>query len=121
MDSESTSLLASTSTSTNDDGTEKTSDAEFAIRMKNLRRILLEGLDVDLTLSFLFKHCKADINILKQMKTLTESGRSSILHNAIVVSHAYMYNGTTWDVFLRENLDWLGKATNWAKFTAVAR
>ena len=28
--------------------------------------------------------------------------------------------GTTQDTFLRENLDWLGKATNWAKFTAVA-
>jgi 26S proteasome regulatory subunit N2 len=28
--------------------------------------------------------------------------------------------GTTKDNFLRENLEWLGKATNWAKFTAVA-
>ena len=28
--------------------------------------------------------------------------------------------GTTLDTFLRENLEWLGKATNWAKFTAVA-
>ena len=28
--------------------------------------------------------------------------------------------GTTQDTFLRENLDWLGKSTNWAKFTAVA-
>lgn len=31
-----------------------------------------------------------------------------------------MHSGTTSDVFLRENLEWLGKATNWAKFSATA-
>ena len=28
--------------------------------------------------------------------------------------------GTTSDRFLRENLEWLSRATNWAKFTATA-
>lgn len=31
-----------------------------------------------------------------------------------------MHCGTTSDQFLRDNLDWLAKATNWAKFTATA-
>ena len=31
-----------------------------------------------------------------------------------------MHSGTTVDAFLRENLDWLGRATNWAKFSATA-
>lgn len=31
-----------------------------------------------------------------------------------------MHAGTTSDVFLRENLEWLGMATNWAKFSATA-
>ena len=31
-----------------------------------------------------------------------------------------MHSGTTTDTFLRDNLDWLGRATNWAKFTATA-
>jgi hypothetical protein len=31
-----------------------------------------------------------------------------------------MHCGTTVDAFLRENLDWLKKATNWAKFSATA-
>ena len=31
-----------------------------------------------------------------------------------------MHFGTTSDVFLRENLDWLRRASNWAKFTATA-
>jgi hypothetical protein len=32
----------------------------------------------------------------------------------------YMNAGTTTDTFLRENLEWLGRASNWAKFTATA-
>lgn len=31
-----------------------------------------------------------------------------------------MHCGTTIDTFLRENLDWLSRATNWAKFNATA-
>ena len=31
-----------------------------------------------------------------------------------------MHSGTTTDTFLRDNLDWLSRATNWAKFTATA-
>jgi len=30
-----------------------------------------------------------------------------------------MHAGTTRDSFLRENLEWLGKAKNWAKFSTV--
>jgi len=31
-----------------------------------------------------------------------------------------MNSGTTNDFFLRDNLEWLSKATNWSKFTATA-
>lgn len=31
-----------------------------------------------------------------------------------------MHYGTTSDVFLRENLDWLKRASNWGKFLATA-
>lgn len=31
-----------------------------------------------------------------------------------------MHSGTTSDVFLRENLEWLGLASNWSKFSATA-
>lgn len=31
-----------------------------------------------------------------------------------------MHSGTTSDQFLRDNLEWLGKASNWAKFSATA-
>lgn len=41
--------------------------------------------------------------------------RNSLTHSAIVVAHAIMSAGTTSDSFLRENLEWLSRATNWAK------
>lgn len=94
------------------------SDKVFDERLCKLNRILCEGLDIDLTLNFLFKQSHSDVNVLKDIKTAIE-GRSNVLHNATVVSHAFMNAGTTRDSFLRENLDWLGKAKNWAKFTAV--
>ena len=46
--------------------------------------------------------------------------RNSVTHNATVMANAIMHCGTTVDTFLRENQEWLGRATNWSKFTAVA-
>jgi len=98
---------------------DNTEDDVFKGRVAKLRRILVDGFDIDLILNFLFKQSRTDVNILKSIKTATE-GRTNVLHGATVVAHAYMNAGTTQDTFLRDNLDWLGKATNWAKFTAVA-
>merc|ERR1719390_119063 len=57
-------------------------------------------------------------------KTLEErssgSSRSSVLHNAAVMAHSYLFAGTTNDSFLRDYLDWMKKASNWAKFSATA-
>lgn len=98
---------------------DETTLEEYKERRAKLNRILTEGFDVDLILNFLFKQCKSDVSILQEIKTATEN-RTAILHNSAVVCHAYMYCGTTIDSYLRDNLKWLGKASNWAKFTAVA-
>ena len=98
---------------------DETHDAAYADNMKKLKRILVESFDIDLTLNFLFKQAHTDVNMLTYIKSNTE-GRTSILHNATVVAHGYMNAGTTRDSFLRDNLDWLGRARNWNKFTAVA-
>lgn len=92
--------------------------AVYDERLANLRRVLTDGLDIDLTLTFLFESSHLDLNVLNDIKTAIE-GRSSVLHNATVIAHSYMSAGTTRDVFLRDNLEWLGKAKNWAKFTTV--
>lgn len=94
-------------------------DEEVQERVGRLRQILCEGFDVDLTLNFLFRQSHTDLQILQNIKAAVES-RNSILHNATVVAHGYMNAGTTMHNFLRDNLDWLGRASNWAKFTAVA-
>ena len=49
-----------------------------------------------------------------------DAGRNSITHNATVITNGIMHHGTTCDVFLRENLEWLKRASNWGKFTAIA-
>jgi len=118
--------LPAVGNSTNDNAEEakaeaESEDEEFSERMGKLRRVLIESFDVDLTLNFLFRQSKTDLSILEKIKTVTENqNRGSSLHNATIVSHAYMNAGTTHDTFIRENLPWLKKATNWAKFTAVS-
>ena len=87
--------------------------------MRKLRKVLVDSFDIDLTLNFMFRQSHMDLNILNSIKQATET-RGAVLHNATVVCHAYMNCGTTHDNFLRDNLEWLGKACNWAKFTAVA-
>lgn len=46
--------------------------------------------------------------------------RNSIYHSAVTFANAFMQAGTTSDEFLRQNLDWLSRATNWSKFSATA-
>jgi 26S proteasome regulatory subunit N2 len=73
----------------------------------------------DLDITFLQKNNNTDIQILNKSKDYLE-GRNSIFHSAISFENAFMHAGTTDDSFIRDNLDWLGKATNWSKFTATA-
>ena len=56
---------------------------------------------------------------MKQIRAAVES-RNSVCHSATVLCNALMHAGTTVDTFLRENLDWLSRATNWARFSATA-
>ncbi|KAF8760836.1 26S proteasome regulatory complex, non-ATPase subcomplex, Rpn2 Psmd1 subunit [Rhizoctonia solani] len=84
-----------------------------------LIRQILSGADsIRLKLDFLQRNNKVDLAILKHTKESLEH-RSSVYHNALTLSNAFMHAGTTSDVFLRNNLDWLGRASNWSKFSAT--
>ena len=72
-----------------------------------------------LQLEFLFANNHSDLLLLKQIRAAVES-RNSVCHSATVLCNALMHAGTTVDTFLRENLDWLSRATNWARFSATA-
>jgi len=90
---------------------------EMRKHWEQMIKILGGEVSIALQLQFLVRSNKTDMTILKQTK---ESVRVSICHTATVIANAYMHAGTTSDQFLRENLDWLARATNWAKLTATA-
>ena len=90
---------------------------ENADRWSQVSRVLTGGFSSELALSFLHKQSHADRLIMENLKKSLEErgsgGRSSLLHNAAVMTHAYLYAGTTNDSFLRDYLDWMKKASNW--------
>ncbi|KAI4369753.1 hypothetical protein MLD38_018165 [Melastoma candidum] len=94
-------------------------EATYAERVKKIRGILSGETSIQLTLQFLYSHNKSDLLILKTIKQSVEM-RNSVCHSATIYANAIMHAGTTVDTFLRENLDWLSRATNWAKFSATA-
>ncbi|KAH0565664.1 hypothetical protein GP486_000938 [Trichoglossum hirsutum] len=85
----------------------------------SIRKILRGTKTIDLNLEFLFRNNHTDMNILTKVKDSLEA-RNSIFHTAVTFSNALMNAGTTNDLFFRQNLEWLGKAVNWSKFTATA-
>ncbi|KAL5667409.1 hypothetical protein ACJX0J_019630, partial [Zea mays] len=90
-----------------------------ADRLTKIKGILSGETSIQLTLQFLYSHNRSDLQILKTIKQAVEM-RNSVCHSATICSNAIMHAGTTVDTFLRENLEWLGRATNWAKFSATA-
>jgi len=94
---------------------------EQLAKLQKVRSILdVEGIYSELQLNFLFEKSQADVLVVKQLKEAVDGNRNSVLHNAVVIAHGFMNAGTTNTSFLSENLEWMGKASNWAKFTATA-
>jgi 26S proteasome regulatory subunit N2 len=85
----------------------------------SIRSILNGTKSIELNLEFLFRSNKTDKSILNKLRDSLEA-RNSIFHTGITFANAFMNSGTTNDSFFRENLEWLGKAVNWSKFTATA-
>ncbi|KAK4187483.1 armadillo-type protein [Podospora australis] len=92
---------------------------ETAKVYKNIRSILDGSKAIKLNLEFLYRNNHTDLSILNKVRDSLE-GRNSIFHTAVTFCNAFMNAGTTNDKFFRDNLEWLGKAVNWSKFTATA-
>lgn len=83
-------------------------------------RDILDGLkSIHLNIEFLHKSNRVDLSILNKIKDSLEA-RYSIYHTAVSLSTGFMHAKTANDSFFRDNLEWLGKAVNWSKFTATA-
>jgi 26S proteasome regulatory subunit N2 len=102
---------------------EGSSDEEFTEKQleifKHIRSILDGSKTIKLNLEFLYRNNHTDLSILNKVRESLE-GRNSIFHTAVTFCNAFMNQGTTNDKFFRENLEWLGKAVNWSKFSATA-
>lgn len=92
---------------------------EAAKVYKNIRGILDGSKAIKLNLEFLYRNNHTDLSILNKVRDSLEA-RNSIFHTAVTFCNAFMNAGTTHDKFFRDNLEWLGKAVNWSKFTATA-
>lgn len=86
---------------------------------RSVRQILQGTKTIELNLEFLYRNNHTDKAILNKIRDSLEA-RNSIFHSSVTFANAFMNAGTTNDTFFRENLDWLGKAVNWSKFSATA-
>jgi len=94
-------------------------DEEQQEAIKSCRDIL-DGLEtIHLNIEFLNKSNRVDLAILNKIKDSLEA-RNSIYHTATTLATGFMHAKTANDNFFRDNLEWLGKAINWSKFTATA-
>mmetsp|Transcript_32576 Transcript_32576/g.103783 ORF Transcript_32576/g.103783 Transcript_32576/m.103783 type:complete len:1598 (-) Transcript_32576:13-4806(-) len=91
----------------------------YHVALDKLVSVLTGDVPIQLLMEFLYSKNHADLLILKNIKAAVEP-RNSVCHSATILCNALMHAGTTVDTFLRENLDWLSRATNWAKFSATA-
>ncbi|KAF2034397.1 26S proteasome regulatory complex, non-ATPase subcomplex, Rpn2/Psmd1 subunit [Setomelanomma holmii] len=120
---ESDSLLANVDTSNVSTVVSRTKDKPFTDEQlkafSSVRHILRGTKSIELNLEFLYRNNHTDKAVLNKIRDSLES-RNSIFHTGVTFANAFMNAGTTNDTFFRENLDWLGKAVNWSKFTATA-
>lgn len=116
---ESDSLLAGADSSNVSDLPSRTKDSGSDKAYSSVRQILRGTKSIELNLEFLYRNNRIDKSVLNKIRDSLEA-RSSIFHSSVTFANAFMNAGTTNDTFFRENLDWLGKAVNWSKFSATA-
>ena len=100
-------------------GKQEPLSAEAQKAFESIGDILRGTKTIELDLEFLYRNNRTDMSILNKIKDSLEA-RNSIFHTAVTLANAFMHAGTTNDRFFRDNLEWLGKAVNWSKFTATA-
>jgi len=62
---------------------------------------------------------KSDANLTKNLiKSVEKSG--AVCHLGVIISNSILNSHTRNDIFLKENLEWVSKTTNWARFTAIS-
>jgi len=102
-------------------GSEAAVAAESALEsaLKRVKSILDGSVPCALTLDFLSSANACDHLLLSALKKVCDV-KNSVLHGAIVTAHGLMNAGTTHSGWLNSQPEWLRKAANWSRFSAVA-
>ncbi|KNC55789.1 26S proteasome non-ATPase regulatory subunit 1 [Thecamonas trahens ATCC 50062] len=87
--------------------------------MDKVHYILTGEPSIEIYLQFLYNASNTDPLILEKLKEQVANGKS-VLHSGVVFANSLMCAGTTSDAFLHDNMEWLSKATHWARFNATA-
>jgi hypothetical protein len=87
--------------------------------VSKLQEILRGEKWVAINLQFLHSNDNTDLAILNAIKDSVPA-KDTVCHAATIMCNALMHAGTKQDRFLRLNLEWLARATHWARFTAAA-
>lgn len=88
-------------------------------RLEKILKILSGTLSAQLNLKFLKKNSHTDNQIMENIKK-SIGEKSSITHGAAIWTNGMMNAFTTNDTFLRDNLNWAARSTNWGRFSATA-
>lgn len=88
-------------------------------KLCTLTKILEGSVSRGIIQQSLAKLNKSDPNVMKNLVKAVEKG-GSVPHLAVVIANSIYNSHTKNDSFLKENIEWCAKATNWARFTATA-
>ena len=88
-------------------------------QLNPLLNILSGEIPRNLIFEILQKRNKTDPNIMTNLKTAVEKG-GSVVHLGVILTHSLINSHTGNDKFLKENIEWVSKATNWARFCATS-
>lgn len=117
-----------TSTTTETTTEEKKKESAVVEKYKKLMSALSGNSVNDLGLDFLYSANHSDMYLISYIKMIADSqskvgkdtGNFDVVRDATLISNALMHSGTSVDVFVRKNIDWLAKAKYWSIFTATA-
>lgn len=88
-------------------------------RLVQITTILKGEIRDRLYLQFLKKNNHTDVQIIQGIKKAVEH-KSSILQGATIWANSMMNAYTNNDTFIKDNMQWVGYATNWSRFNATA-
>ena len=91
--------------------------------MKELLNPLLNILSGEIPRNLIFeilqKRNKTDANLMTNLTAAVEKG-GSVVHLGVILTHSLINSHTGNDKFLKDSIQWVSKATNWARFCATS-